>query len=142
MTTDLKCSLSVPSSYTSLSMSLIHSPASTLHRSDLVTLLPISSRKIRKKAIRRTIPVTPTTAFIHFPASVPICSALHPVTMNCSCSYPRPTPPLSPFLLDHSHSMSNICNLFYLTINKAKTRTFTCIPIPSSFSYHHISVPF
>lgn len=104
------------------------------------------------QAIRRKVLPAPTLAFIHFPAPESICSALHPVTMNWSHSYPRPAPSLLhqilsvfltpsclnipptmlpaffwssifPFLLDHSHQHQICCNFSHLKINKTKTQT-------------------
>lgn len=104
-----------------------------------------------------------TPAFIHFPASECISCALHPVTMNGSCSYPRPAlsllhqilsvclttvcftiPPtmlpaffrwsIFPFLLDHSHQHQTCCNFSHLKINKTKPETITYIHIPLQFS--------
>lgn len=160
MTTILKYGLYVPGNYTSLSMSLIHSPSATLHLSHLMTLLPILSRKIQ--AIRRKVLPAPTTAFIHLPVSESICSALHPVTMNWSRSYARPTPSLLhqilsvfltpvclnipptmlpaffwssifPFLLDHYHQHQICLNFSHLKINKTKTQTLTYIHIPLQY---------
>lgn len=79
MTTVLKYGLYVPGNYTSLSMSLIHSPSATLFLSPD----DFASYFIQKiQAIRRKVPPAPTTAFIHLPVSESLRSALHPVAMN------------------------------------------------------------
>lgn len=102
-----------------------------------------------------------TPACIHFPASESISCALHPVTMNWSCSYPRPAlsllhqilsvcltpvcltiPPtmlpaffrwsIFPFLLDHSHQHQTCCNFSHLKQNKTSNHHFHSYP-PSVF---------